>query len=328
MLFQFALFSYLSVVLILSSNSDRYNYIYYGLLLFSIINVDSYYALKSFFFNALFILVLISLWKIPIAELKRSIQYIVTYLPILFLISFVFALISSELGLRIFCSILPFLFIVKRADVWRIILFVPIIMLVNIESRTAYLRVFYFMLALSAAWMRFPLKRQFLFISPLLILMALSWYVSNNIQDYDRKTVVSNTSIEDTRSFLYFEVIEDLMNTGDYLFGRSLAGSYQSKFFVNHGGAIGGRRFATEVGLLNIFLYTGVTGVVFLFYSLISTARRYFYSWSVMCLLFYKFLFLFIEDFTQLDLLWLFFIIILKIVIYESSDNSCDSLSI
>lgn len=88
----------------------------------------------------------------------------------------------------------------------------------------------------------------------------------------DKHGYGEETLIDDTRTFLYKEVLSDLYNTNTLLFGKGISGKYKSDVFVD--GELKKGRTGSEVGFLNILLYTGILG--FLSFSFIIYLAVYY----------------------------------------------------
>lgn len=88
----------------------------------------------------------------------------------------------------------------------------------------------------------------------------------------DKHGYGEETLIDDTRTFLYKEVLSDLYNTNTLIFGKGISGKYKSAVFVD--GDLKSGRSGSEVGFLNILLYTGIVG--FLSYTLIIYLAIYY----------------------------------------------------
>tara|TARA_B110000444_G_C18830160_1_gene592711 strand:- start:1005 stop:1976 length:972 start_codon:yes stop_codon:yes gene_type:complete len=97
-----------------------------------------------------------------------------------------------------------------------------------------------------------------LFLPAILILANL--YGGKNIfqqvSDFNEDVVYT-----DTRTFLYAEVVNTVINTGNYIIGEGSTRGYDSRWFTDTGGAMDGVRYLTEVNILNIFLIMGLLGV-------------------------------------------------------------------
>jgi hypothetical protein len=110
----------------------------------------------------------------------------------------------------------------------------------------------------------------------------------------------------DTRTFLYVEVFSTLIKDGDMTIGKGATGKYKSEYFQDESG--NGERHASEVGFLNIILYSGIIGLVI--YALILFIASYYaiyQSSNFLCkmlglLLICRWLLFFTEEFTNFDL--------------------------
>jgi hypothetical protein len=109
----------------------------------------------------------------------------------------------------------------------------------------------------------------------------------------------------DTRTFLYVEVLSYLTEKHSLLFGEGATGKYKTEYFDtldNRG------RYGSEVGVLNLALYSGIVGIIFYLAMLSLTSWYAIYrSNNFLCkmlglLLASRWLLLFIEEFTNLDL--------------------------
>ncbi len=72
----------------------------------------------------------------------------------------------------------------------------------------------------------------------------------------------------DTRTFLYFEVFQDLMANNAFIFGKGIGSGYMSEAFETY------ERSTVEVGFLQILLKTGVVGVLLYFSVIISAIYK------------------------------------------------------
>jgi len=72
----------------------------------------------------------------------------------------------------------------------------------------------------------------------------------------------------DTRTFLYFEVFQDLMANNAFIFGKGIGSGYMSEAFETY------ERATVEVGFLQILLKTGIVGVLLYFSVIISAIYK------------------------------------------------------
>lgn len=76
---------------------------------------------------------------------------------------------------------------------------------------------------------------------------------------------IEENLIEDTRTFLYTDVLETAERHNSWLIGRSPARGNESETFGEYDLSGRGERIANEVAILNIFTWTGVVGVFLYF---------------------------------------------------------------
>lgn len=78
---------------------------------------------------------------------------------------------------------------------------------------------------------------------------------------------VEMSAISDTRTFLYIEVLESAINNNYWFLGRTPARGNDSNTFGVLASELTGRneRLANEIGLANVFTWTGIMGVILYF---------------------------------------------------------------
>ncbi len=124
----------------------------------------------------------------------------------------------------------------------------------------------------------------------------------------------------DTRTFLYDEVLSSMNTLSDWIIGKSASGSYHSEWFYNNGGAMEGKRYRSEVNILNILLYHGIVGVLIYFIllytvSLIAIKNSNNTLAKMLGLVIAsRWTLSFIEEFTQFDLNFFFFWLLIGLV--------------
>lgn len=166
-----------------------------------------------------------------------------------------------------------------------------------------------------------------LFSIPIIFLTLAITNTYNLFEDISSEsyTTTTNSGKEenltmDTRTFLYYEVFKTLNKTDSWLIGRSAAGSYESEWFINDGGAINGKRYGSEVGILNILLRYGMIGVIIYFlllYKVSVTAiksSKNLIAKLIGLFIAFRWTYSFVEEYTQLDLNFFFFWIAIGLV--------------
>mgnify|MGYP000850957400 FL=1 len=124
------------------------------------------------------------------------------------------------------------------------------------------------------------IARVSLFIAPVLFFVLGVTHVFNvfNMNEYIKGDYVAvgtdnegnrveMSATADTRTFIYIEVLESAINNNYWLLGRTPARGNDSNTFGVLAAELTGRneRLANEIGLANVFTWTGVMGVVLYF---------------------------------------------------------------
>ncbi len=120
----------------------------------------------------------------------------------------------------------------------------------------------------------------------------------------------------DTRSFIYVENIKSAIKHDYILQGRTPANGYDSNYFGGflkwtlHTGKK--QRFSSEVSILNVFLWTGLVGVVLYFLVFLKASylaiykSNSFFMKIVGLFVAFRWSYAFVEDFTKFELLYIF----------------------
>lgn len=217
-------------------------------------NIHSIGRLIHFIFPAFFILTFLTL--LPIA--KDQIAYLWT--PLYFLI---------------LC--LPYM---TRRQKITVLILIAVVFASYFEGRSSTIRICVALLiAFSYRFVInytrfFVVLHKVLFVLPivLFILGVTGSFNIFNMQSYiDREVVVEGAAgatenmLADTRTFLYQETLTSMNKHNSFLFGEGGCGKYESLAFKND--LFGAYRYASEVGVLNTLLYSGIIGV--LLYALV-----------------------------------------------------------
>ena len=220
---------------------------------------------------------------------------------------------------------------------WKLLIIVVAItsILLVIDFRTNIIKIvfsvlllslFYFRNLIRQSWIR--LAHFILFFGPI-VLFALaatgSFSLFSELSTKNEYVVTDSQGDEenlasDTRTFLYEEVMQSMDNTTEWLIGKSASGSYRSQWFYNTGGAMEGKRFRSEVNILNILLYHGIIGVIIYFlllyrvsYLAIQNSNNIL-SKMLGLVIASRWLLSFIEEYTQYNLNFFFFWLIMGLV--------------
>ena len=198
--------------------------------------------------------------------------------------------------------------------------------LLKITISVLLLSLFFFRRFIMHSWIR--LAHFILFFGPIVLLVLGlngSFNLFSELSTKHEYIITDNQGKKqnltgDTRSFLYKEVLESMDNISSWLIGKSASGSYNSKWFYNTGGAMGGIRYGTEINILNILLYHGIIGVIIYFLLLYKISYRAINNSSNILskmlglVIASRWTLSFVEEFTQYDLNFFFFWLIMGLV--------------
>tara|TARA_Y100001970_G_C14178637_1_gene828524 strand:+ start:106 stop:1362 length:1257 start_codon:yes stop_codon:yes gene_type:complete len=262
---------------------------------------------------------------------KRIIVFFCKYFLVLGFLLIPLGFISDE---QLYCRIMiPIYFIILLIPFlklkWRVlILFVSITsILISLDFRMNIIRIIISFLIMLTYYIRYLIPKSIInfinilfFVIPFLLLSAaiyLDYNFFENLKNQD-VTYYNNEGIainlgNDTRTFLYLEVFNSLEKNNSLIFGEGSSGKYESFWFYNTGGAIGGERYRTEVNILNILTYFGIVGVISYLLILFNiTYRSIHYSNNYLCKMFgllvaSRWTLSFVEEYSQMDLNFFFF---------------------
>lgn len=144
--------------------------------------------------------------------------------------------------------------------------------------------------------------------------------------------MVEQNVIEDTRTFIYDEVLVSAVENNYWLLGRTPARGNDSESFGMYEAEYTGRyeRSVNEIGLANIFTWTGVTGVIlysliFLRASFLAVNRsRNIYSKMLGVYVAFRWLFSWIEDVNNFSINYFLLMVMIGICFSYSFRNMND----
>lgn len=248
----------------------------------------------------------------------------------LFLLGFLFIPLTlttnAELYSRLMIPISLFiLFIPYLKFKWKLLVIIVAVtsILMVIGFRSNIIKIAFSVLLLFVYYFRkfihlnlLRVTHLFLFVVPFFLLYLASTDKYNIFSDISSNEGYNATDkqgnrenlMTDTRTFLYAEVLSSMKESGNWLIGESAVGSYHSDWFTDTGGAMNGKRYGSEVGILNILLRYGIVGVLIYFLLLlkVSTIAIKYSSNSLARMLglfiAFRWTFSFVEEFTQYDL--------------------------
>lgn len=293
---------------------------------------QDYWDYKYLFFTALSFSFIFLVFFIGnnLKYVKTVFKFVLKYLfPFGFLLVPLTLTTNEELYSRIMIPISLFILFIpflksKYKFLVIIVTFVSIFIVIGFRSNiikiafsVLLLVVYYF--NISYRWLR--IMNLSLLVIPIILFSVAVTGVFNifsdisNSKDYQITTNANTgeTLVGDTRTFLYVEVLKTINSTGNFLIGSGSTGSYQSDYFYDSGGAINGKRYGSEVGILNILLRFGIIGVGVYFLIIFKVSFTAINNSSnqlskiLGLYIAFRWLFSFIEEFTQYDLNFYFF---------------------
>jgi hypothetical protein len=131
--------------------------------------------------------------------------------------------------------------------------------------------------------------------------------------DINTNEISEQTLNNDTRTFLYYEVLESINKSEGFLFsGSGMISTYKS-IKIDVDGSLNNNRYSCEVGILNILLKSGIIGVIIYFLilfmvSFIAISHSSNMLSKILGLyISFRWILSFIEEFSQYDLNFYFF---------------------
>lgn len=279
---------------------------------------------------------------------KKIFRFILKYLfPFGFLLIPLTLISNEELYSRLMIPVSLFIILIPYLKFkWKILVVLVAVtsILMVIGFRSNLIKIFFslFLLLLYILYNYLPkilprLIHLSLFIIPiaLFILAIRGEYNIFAEMSNDEELITTNKHgdeenlMTDTRTFLYAEVLTSLNNSENWIIGESAVGSYETNWFYDDGGAMKGKRYGSEVGILNILLRNGIIGVL-IYLFLLFTVSFYAINYSSNILskmlgifIAFRWTYSFVEEFTQYDLNFYFFWLIIGLV----SSNQFRSMS-
>jgi hypothetical protein len=257
---------------------------------------------------------------------------------------------NEELYSRIMIPISLFLLFLPFVKFkWKLLLLIVMVtsVLLVLEFRSNIAKIAFSLILLLAYSLRTHIRQSWLQLTHFLlfaipvVLFILGVTNNYNIFEETGQEAGNSTSISqhgeddnlltDSRTFLYVEVLGSLDRSNDWLIGRSSIGSYMSDFFYDEGGAMKGKRYGCEVGILNILLQYGIVGVL-CYFLLLFVVSRYAIKYSnnflakmIGLFIAFRWTYSFVEEYTQYDLNFYFFWIAIGLVSSSKFRNMTDN---
>lgn len=249
----------------------------------SVYLAKGYWDLKYLFFTAIPFVLISFVFFVGnnIHLFKISFGYFFKLLfPLAFFLIPLSLLTNQELYSRIVISSSFFLLFIPyikfRYKVLILVVVATSVVLV-IGFRTNLIKIGFSFVLLIFFWFKFhknifKIINATILITPIVLLVLGISGVFNVFQDVSKSKdldISTNdrgvTLATDTRTFLYYEVINSVIEDDNILFGGGMTTGYDSIKIVIEEGSDKGKRYASEVGILNIFMQTGIVGVVLYF---------------------------------------------------------------
>ena len=331
-----------------SSVTKQTQLLFNSLLIWNIISLirgvllaSDYWDWKFLFFSSLsfsFIPMAYYLGK-NLAIVKTIFKFVINYLfPFGFLLIPLTLISNEELYSRIMVPISLFIVFIPYMKLkWKILIVLvaatSILMVLGFRSNIIKISFSFILLFISFLayyihknWIKFILYA--LFLAPIaLFTLAITdrYNVFSEMGNEDELYTLNKSGDEenlmtDTRTFLYAEVLSSLSNSGNWIMGESAIGSYKTDWFYDEGGAMKGKRYGSEVGILNILMRNGIIGVIIYFlllvtvsYTAIQNSNNYLAKILGLFIAF-RWTYSFVEEFTHYDLNFYFFWIVIGLV--------------
>lgn len=295
---------------------------------------ENYWEWKNLIYTSSILLIPFSVFAFANKKIVSAVfNTWLIYAPIIFILFIPFIIRSDFVGRYMVPFMFLWLFFPAIKLKWKIIIiFITLLVFVaGFDARSNIIRFavaailglsLYFKSLLSIVY--FKIIRFFLIILPIIMLVLAYTGLFNifKIEDYYKKIEISNryentteNLSADTRTFLYDEVISSAINNGYWIWGRTPARGYDSQYFGSHlaeelnTGKM--ERFASEVSLHNIFTWTGLIGLILYFWVFTSASyfaiykSRNYYMKIIGIFVAFRWLYGWIEDFTNFDLQYL-----------------------
>lgn len=210
-------------------------------------------------------------------------SYIKYVLPMFLILSLVMITDAYGRFLMPISFLLFFLPALTKRQRYLVLFFSIVVLISNIHARSNVLKFGVPLIVLIIYYLQDKISvktlqviRITLFITPFIFLVL---GVTNTFNIFDTSEYLGEFHIEgtdydgsvgefditgDTRTFIYVEVLESAMNNNYWLLGRTPARGNDSESFGPESYEITGRdeRTGNEVGVLNVFTWTGIIGVI------------------------------------------------------------------
>lgn len=269
-------------------------------IIFSIIRgsfiAESYWEWKGLIHNSFGLFVPLVVYsasdKVLLQDYLRS--YLKYVLPFFFIVAFFIVPGAYGAYLAPVAFLLLFFPSIKLGGKAIVLVFTIIVLTADLTARSHVIRfgfstllILYFYYHKIISLKLVETIRNLLFIIPIVLftlavtgrfnIFDMNDYISDDyvVESTNEKgELVEGNLKSDTRSFLYIDVLNTFVETRSWILGQSPAKGYETRHFTSVYEVTGKEeRPGTEVGILNIFLWTGIIGVIL--YTLIFYYASY-----------------------------------------------------
>jgi len=246
---------------------------------------SDYWHYKGLVMNTMVFLIPMAVYAFGnILMVQRTLGVYVKYaLPAFFIVFFFIS--TDAYGIYLIPVSILIFFLPAMRSPWRLLTvgIAVVVFLADLSARSnvikfgtpfLFLSIYYFQQILSKKMLEFG--RLFLIVLPVVFFILGITGVFNvfNISSYvenDYKVATTNAKGEqrkipitaDTRTFIYAEVLQTAQKYNSWWMGRSLAHGYETTYFQNL--VTGNERLRSEAAIPNIFITTGIIGVILYF---------------------------------------------------------------
>jgi len=251
---------------------------------------ETYWDWKGLIGNAMALLIPIVAYSATNKMILQSILsiYIKYCLLIFFFFSFFIATGAFGFYLVPISFLMMFFPVLKLRWKLLVLAFTLLVLVVDLDARSNVIKfgipiillLVYFLRKIISVWFIEFLRKLFILMPLILFILAISGvfnifkmddYIKGNFEEAKRDVngqVVKSNLKEDTRTFLYIEVLNTANIYHSWWFGRSPARGNISESFGSQDMNNRGERLGNEVAILNIFTWTGIVGVILYFFVL------------------------------------------------------------
>ena len=236
-----------------------------------------YFLLKNTFLYYLPQIICLPLAFIYYDKIYLNIKFLTKFSALILIFGFIIGFEGLALQKTFaYLYILGIIHFIKSEYKYLTIILLSFILLgsLGFESRVTFIRfTILFLIMISYFFMKLKIIRKhfmkILIISSFgIILFAYKSYTDFGKINLQQVEIGDFNLTNDTRSFIYFNVISSTESTKDILIGRGASAKYETHFY-NEGGTLDKFRFRSEVDILNKYLYGGIFYILIFLFSVL-----------------------------------------------------------